>query len=200
MGFKSLGHLVRCLSSAERLAVVSVRTRRPPIRALKWCQLSQAWEGQTPVRHRHSDGDLVYHGHRHGPAGPVVMLESPDGAWICVLQHVVQHSPSGLNWGYHGSGARDTAWSLLVDALGDAATCPACHGTGRIVYVTRNGLRRAEPFDPARHPWSRYGWQCECSGGYRHLPYGNFADQFVASWGDEWIMSRADILSWLAAQ
>jgi hypothetical protein len=30
------------------------------------------------------------------------------------------------------------------------------------------------------------GWPCKCSGGYKHLPYGGFADQFVSQWDDEW--------------
>ena len=70
---------------------------------------------------------------------------------------------------------------------------------GRVVYVTDHGRTQAEPFDRARHPWSEHGWACECSGGYRHLPYADFAGEFAARWGEEWRMSRASILSWLAA-
>lgn len=149
---------------------------------------------------RHGSSDLVYHGYRDETSGPVVVLDSPDGTRIGTLTHIVRHSPSGLNWGFHGSGTCDTAWSLLIDALGDAALCPSCQGTGQVVYVTRQGDCSAEPFDPGRHPWSKHGWLCECSGGYRQLPYARFADQFAARWDDEWVMSRADVLSWLAAQ
>lgn len=147
---------------------------------------------------RHGHGDLLYRGYRESASGRVIALESPDGTRIGWLDHVVRHSPSGFGWGYHGSGACDTAWSLLIDALSDAAICPACQGTGRVVYVAEGGIPRAEPFDAARHPWSRNGWPCECSGGYRSLPYARFVDQFVAGWADEWMMSRASILSWLA--
>lgn len=177
-----------------------LRGRQPAGKGIAWWPGPQAPGGSTPVITRHGSSDLVYHGYRHGSSGPVVALESPDGTRVGILQHVVRHSPSGLNWGFHGSGACDTAWSLLIDALGDGAICPSCRGTGRVVYVTRHGHCGAEPFDPGRHPWSKHGWQCECSGGYRHLPYGKFAGQFVARWGDEWSMSRSDVLSWLAAQ
>ncbi len=34
------------------------------------------------------------------------------------LCHVVHHSPSGLSWGYGGSGPADTALSILANALG----------------------------------------------------------------------------------
>ena len=33
------------------------------------------------------------------------------------LRHVVYHSPSGIEWGYTGSGPADLALSLLADAL-----------------------------------------------------------------------------------
>lgn len=35
------------------------------------------------------------------------------------LPHIVRHSPTGMNWGYGGSGAADTALSILTDFLGD---------------------------------------------------------------------------------
>lgn len=149
---------------------------------------------------RHDRADVMYHGYLQGPADYVIVLESPDGERIGALEHVVRHSPSGFNWGYVGAGPCDTALSLFIDAMGDASVCPACQGTERVVYVTREGLSVAEPFDADRHTWSKDGWPCTCSGGYRHLPYGKFVDEFVVRWGDEWIMSRASILSWLAAQ
>ena len=152
------------------------------------------------MRPRHGSGHVIYHGYPQGGPGRGIALELPDGTRIGWLDHVVRHSPSGFGWGYRGSGPCDTAWSLLIDALGDAAVCPACQGSGRVVYVAGDGAPRAEPFDPASHPWSRNGWPCECAGGYRLLPYVRFVDQFVAGWADEWLMSRADILSWLAAQ
>lgn len=34
------------------------------------------------------------------------------------LPHIVRHSPTGLQWGYSGSGPADTAVSILTDYLG----------------------------------------------------------------------------------
>lgn len=31
------------------------------------------------------------------------------------LRHIVQHSPTGMTWGYSGSGPHDTALSILAD-------------------------------------------------------------------------------------
>jgi hypothetical protein len=35
------------------------------------------------------------------------------------LEHRVKHSPSGMNWGYGGSGAADLALSILWDLYGE---------------------------------------------------------------------------------
>jgi hypothetical protein len=65
------------------------------------------------------------------------------------------------------------------------------------VYVRDGQDLVADVYDPARHPWSQTGWRCECDGGYRRLPYPDFTEQFVAGWGDEWVLNRAAILTWL---
>jgi hypothetical protein len=35
------------------------------------------------------------------------------------LKHIVRHSPTGVEWGYCGSGCADLALSILTDYLGD---------------------------------------------------------------------------------
>ena len=101
-----------------------------------------------------------------------------------------------MNWGYAGCGPLDTARSLIIDALGTEALCPVCRGTARVVFLADG----AEPFDPARHPWSGRDWPCTCAGGYRDVPYAEFAGEFVAHWGEEWMMTRPSILGWLAGK
>lgn len=58
---------------------------------------------------------MTYHGTRTA-AGPVVWID--DGTTRRPLSHVGPHSPTGLNWGYGGSGPAALALSLLTDALG----------------------------------------------------------------------------------
>ncbi len=41
-----------------------------------------------------------------------------EGDKTATLRHVVRHSPTGLEWGYGGSGPGDTALSILVDFFG----------------------------------------------------------------------------------
>lgn len=38
------------------------------------------------------------------------------------LFHVVLHSPTGFNWGYHGSGPADLALSILADYFDERPT------------------------------------------------------------------------------
>ena len=106
-----------------------------------------------------------------------------------------------MNWGFAGSGPADTARSLLLAVMGPEAICPACQGTSSVVYVrtAEEGTPAPEPFNPERHRWAKHGWQCECDGGYKRTPYPAFAEIFVSRWGDEWVMDRASILDWLAA-
>jgi len=35
------------------------------------------------------------------------------------LRHIIKHSPTGMEWGYGGSGPSDLALSILTDYLGD---------------------------------------------------------------------------------
>ncbi|PSR22144.1 MAG: hypothetical protein C7B45_07930 [Sulfobacillus acidophilus] len=57
----------------------------------------------------------TYHGGRTATE-PSVWVEQ--GTTRHPLPHVGNHSPTGFNWGYGGSGPADLALSLLVNALG----------------------------------------------------------------------------------
>ncbi|MEP0548278.1 MAG: DUF6166 domain-containing protein [Rhodothermales bacterium] len=51
----------------------------------------------------------------------VVLYRALDGTARATVKHVVRHSPSGIEWGYHGSGPADLARSVLL-AHTDEAT------------------------------------------------------------------------------
>lgn len=157
-----------------------------------------AREAIVPAERPTSD-ELTYHGLTGDNGNTMILIENARGDPIGTVQHLPKHSPTGMNWGFAGSGPADTARSLLVAALGPAAICPTCNGTNRVVYVSDDseGTTVPEPFEPSRHRWTRKGWQCECDGGYICLPYPRFADQVVSHWGPEWTMTQASILNWL---
>jgi hypothetical protein len=133
-----------------------------------------------------SADDVVYHGYHHGSAGAgVVAIETDQGEQLGLLRHMIWHSPTGLSWGYQGSGPADLARSLLIAALGDHARCPVCAGTTKVVYNSDPELVH----------------RCTaCADGYRALPYQEFTREHVATWGNQWRMRRADIQAWLAAR
>jgi len=118
------------------------------------------------------------------------------------LPHIKRHSPTGMEWGYGGSGPADLARSLLIDALGPAAACPLCNGTVHVAWADDLGDAAAdpEPYDPARHHdlEPRLITDCFCDDGYRVLPYQAFKFEHVARWPhDHWSMTRAEVLRWL---
>ena len=55
-------------------------------------------------------------------SGELVVIER-DGDIVGPLTHRAKHSPSGMNWGYAGSGPADLARSILIHAL----QSPQCH-------------------------------------------------------------------------
>jgi hypothetical protein len=63
-------------------------------------------------------GAVLYRGYGNdNPAGGRLVVVEVDGD-VTPLPHQVKHSPIGMSWGYHGSGAADLARSLLIHALG----------------------------------------------------------------------------------
>jgi Family of unknown function (DUF6166) len=147
--------------------------------------------------------EVVYHGLYRETGGSVVLIETPGGDLIGELVHVRKHSPTGMSWGYGGSGAADCARSLLIDALGEqASACPECAGTKVTVVDAKAGVVRA--YDPAKDgPRESLDPElteaCWCDGGYRPLPHHAFKFAFLGREGD-WRMRRSQILAWLAAQ
>ena len=137
-----------------------------------------------------------YHGHRT-EAGAVVTAHNAIAGVRWPLRHVPKHSPAGFNWGYGGSGPADLARSLLIDALGDGATCPTCRG-GRLLAWPLDAEREV-PFDPQLHTDAE-SMKCLCADGFRQLPYHDFKFAVVAGWQqDNWRIARAEVIAWLLA-
>jgi len=64
-------------------------------------------------------GDHRYHGHRNRRDGTAVVWRVIDGHPKPLPLHleVDNHSPTGFEWGYGGSGPAQLALALLVDVL-----------------------------------------------------------------------------------
>jgi len=124
------------------------------------------------------------------------------------LPHRVKHSPTGMSWGYHGSGAADLARSLLIHALGDRARCSVCAGSGEVIYdaLTDSEVPAADVDRDADVAADRFSdvLGCQyCEDGYAVAPvlYQSFKrDVMAAMPEDGWTLSRAEILRWVDTQ
>ena len=48
----------------------------------------------------------------------VVLYRRIDGCAVATLDHITRHSPTGIEWGYAGSGPADLALSILARVAG----------------------------------------------------------------------------------
>lgn len=85
----------------------------------------------------------VYRGYtdqaQAGPGAAILVYAEDCPAYK--LRHMIVHSPSGMAWGYGGSGPADLALSILADHLGEADAIPAHqrynHDIAREIQRTR---------------------------------------------------------------
>ena len=145
--------------------------------------------------------DVIYRGSRCASSGgpAPVYVTSLDGQPLGLLaNHGLRHSPTGFAWGYGGSGAAALARSLLIAALGPEARCPGCDGTGKQVHPLDAEIER--PYQPGTDALE-LAFDCMyCDDGWRRLPYQDFKFAAVGRWGDDFQITRTQILNWLAAQ
>lgn len=144
-----------------------------------------------------------YHGARYASGEVRVIAHDAASGWRAPLVHIVTHAPiSGFSWGRPSAGAADLARSLLVDALGPHALCPACSGRCRVVWLGPAADEDPEPYDPDRHAEVDEDriTPCLCLDGLRVLPYHALKLAFVALLPDHWKVGRDELLHWLLGQ
>src|SRR5690606_27712886 len=94
------------------------------------------------------------------------------------LDHIVYHSPTGMEWGYGGSGPADLALSILADYLGEQAA------VRRYLDSTR------------RNPWDTLDVEEPLSLRLHQLFKFAYVAQFDRS---HWRLTGAEIAAWLWA-
>lgn len=65
--------------------------------------------------------EVVYRGEQPASGGPGTVTVEEDGTTreLDPRTDIANHSPSGLSWGFRGSGPRQLAIALLADVYGD---------------------------------------------------------------------------------
>ena len=78
----------------------------------------------------------VYAGTRREGVGSGVLISVGTSMTdIHSLRHIVRHSPTGMSWGYAGSGPADLALSILVDVFGRAELADLYYMEFKFDYV-----------------------------------------------------------------
>ena len=75
-----------------------------------------------------------------GPDGSVKVVAIRDGRQY-PLRHLVHHSPTGMEWGYHGSGPADLARSIIGDVMGTEKPRPDIYQVFKLEFVSGWGDR-----------------------------------------------------------
>jgi hypothetical protein len=164
-----------------------------------------AWALTVQAKRTAGVEGLTFHG---TPAGAAmnVALETAAGEFICELANTgYRKSPTGMAAGYLGSGAAALARSMLTAALGPAAACKGCGGTGRITWLPELGWVPFEPFHDNLAVTGGAGVDdchlCDGDGiGVRPALYQRFKEQVISPLDGhaEWHLGAAWVLSWLA--
>jgi len=88
--------------------------------------------------------EVVYRGHRAGPSDtsrgvpePVTKEEAGNISTLdpSYSQRVWNHSPTGFEWGYFGSGPAQLALALLLDVTGDEKLASILHQPFKSQFV-----------------------------------------------------------------
>lgn len=173
------------------------------------------------------NAEVTYRGSSRVGFNAFVQVDGGPGVIPQPLLHVIRHSPTGVEWGYAGSGPADLARSMLLDALASIgeAKCPICKGSGRVVWE-KVEAEAPVPFDPENElhaallayeeagddeaPMPGEGDATaaalldvclDCDGdGWTVVPYQAFKSEVIANLphgGFE--LPRAQVLDWLKA-
>lgn len=116
----------------------------------------------------------IYRGRRRAHNEDPEILVVTDGQ-EAPLRHVAKHSPTGMEWGYGGSGPADLARSILIDAL-IAVMCVECDGDG--CYACDSGY-----FGVSTQLYQDFKWDVICK-----LPRSGFdlSSSDIFTWIERW--------------
>lgn len=81
---------------------------------------------------------------RTGTAIVFVIDEHGESTKLALCLNLANHSPTGFEWGYAGSGPAQLALALLVDATGDEQTALRLHQEFKFTVIAK--LPRAKPW------------------------------------------------------
>jgi hypothetical protein len=112
------------------------------------------------------------------------------------LRHVPVHSPTGLEWGYGGSGPADTALAILLDATGEANLLPRSAFRSPLSKRARAALEKTRSYALYQSfKWEVVARLPKTSTDLEHAIRPVPADTAV----EEWRITQDDVLGWLGS-
>lgn len=138
----------------------------------------------------------TYHGKRIEEGCEVYVTDEAGRSYpLSLHQGIRNHSPTGFNWGYQGSGAAQLALAILADHFGPdlpPSECPFCASPlngwkcSHDLICGYDGLKEGD------------AWR-SINGGTVH--YQEFKRDVVARLqGDTWTLTSAQIQEWIDKQ
>jgi len=113
---KHLGWLIPLLEHGTGIHLLQVTGTDCPDH---WLGMNIAFSRVAPAIDRFSMASSSGDGAPTGTdSGDIVLWRSPGGTARANVMHLVRHSPTGFEWGYHGSGPADLARSVLLRFVG----------------------------------------------------------------------------------
>lgn len=84
---------------------------------------------------------------RRTPGGTVTCHVRQDDGTTQPLRHLIRHSPTGFEVGYHGSGPADLARSIVGDFLGDPDPHPIAYQAVKAAFIAPLDRDSPGPFE-----------------------------------------------------
>lgn len=128
-------------------------------------------------------------------SGGSIAVKLEDGTTYPLPRSGRNHSPTGFNWGYGGSGPAETAASILCDFFDDGKhKCDLCEGEGELA-VDATEDEGGDDVDKQRC------YACEGRGIKLPVSYQDFKFAVIArlEQGKDFELTGKEIEDWLAA-
>jgi hypothetical protein len=131
-----------------------------------------------------------------GQGGSVASVLVEQGGTRTPLRHVPVHSPTGLEWGYGGSGPADTALAILLDATGESDLLPRSAFRFPLSKRARAALKRTRSYVLyQRFKWEFVARLPKTSANLKHAIHPVPADTSI----EEWRITQDDVPQWLGS-
>jgi hypothetical protein len=126
-----------------------------------------------------------------GQGGSVASVLVEQAGTPTPLRHVPVHSPTGLEWGYGGSGPADTALAILLDATGEADLLPRSAFRFPLSKQALAALEKTRSYSLYQHfKWQVVARLPKTSADLKHAIHPAPADTSI----EEWRITRDNVL------